>query len=65
MPIYIYHYHCELNESSQIIGVVECKQSKEFESKLDDLCKAMGWHRESVKVTHSYLGSVIDRFPHA
>lgn len=61
--VYLYVYENELNETSQIIAVVQHSKREEFETTLQALCTAMGWQRTAVKTYHMYLNSVIDRFP--
>lgn len=62
MPCFVYTYRCELNETTQLLGVCEASKREEFDERIKALCEAMGWDIESVDRLHCYLNSFRDNF---
>lgn len=58
-----YFRYCELNESTQFLGVCQFFAKAVFEKKLEHLFAAMGWNAGELVTVHCYEGAVVDRFP--
>lgn len=60
MPIVMYYYWNELNETHHFIGVCELSKQEEFHEKVKAMCKAYEWNEDSIFFRHASLNYVKD-----